>query len=226
MMHTRKRLITSALTVSALLLFVSANFLQDDKIPSVTIGEQTWMTQNLNVAHFRNGDEIFHARTAAEWAEAGEKKQPAWCHFQNDTNNGIDLGRLYNWYAVVDPRGLAPDGWHIPKHSEWEELIAYLGGTRVAGEKMKTTYGWAIYQRATNEAMFWALPGGTRFADGTFSETGRYTFWWSSTQDGNSHAWARGLNNRTAVVAVESYQKRNGFSVRCVKDVISKVNDN
>jgi len=106
---------------------------------TVTIGTQVWMTKNLDVATFRNGDPIPEAKTSDEWLEAGENEQPAWCYYDNDPANGEKYGKLYNWYAVNDSRGLAPDGYHIPSEAEWTILIIYLGGGWwEAGKKMKS----------------------------------------------------------------------------------------
>jgi uncharacterized protein (TIGR02145 family) len=104
---------------------------------SVTIGTQTWMTKNLDVATFRNGDAIPQAKTDEEWQAAGENKQPAWCYYDNDPKNGTKYGKLYNWYAVNDNRGLAPVGYHIPTDNEWTKLSDYLGGEDYAEKKMK-----------------------------------------------------------------------------------------
>jgi len=94
---------------------------------TVEIGEQVWMAENLNVSTFRNGDPIPQARTQEEWKKAGENKQAAWCYYDNNPANGKKYGKLYNYYATSDPRGLAPNGWHIPTDSEWKTLIKYLG---------------------------------------------------------------------------------------------------
>ena len=104
---------------------------------SVTIGTQTWTTKNLDVATFRNGDAIPQAKTFKEWKDAGNNKQPAWCYYDDDAKNGTKYGKLYNWYAVNDARGLAPAGWHIPTDEEWTVLSTFLGGGDVAGKKMK-----------------------------------------------------------------------------------------
>jgi uncharacterized protein (TIGR02145 family) len=101
------------------------------------------MVENLNVSTFRNGDPIPEAKTNEEWEKAGKNKQPAWCYYDNDPKNGAKYGKLYNWYAVSDPRGLAPAGWHVPSQEEWEILIKNLQGT--ASEKMKTKDGWNGY---------------------------------------------------------------------------------
>lgn len=76
---------------------------------TVTIGTQVWRTKNLDVATFRNGDSIPQAKTNEEWEKAAENQQPAWCYYNNDPANGAKYGKLYNWYAVNDSRGLAPD---------------------------------------------------------------------------------------------------------------------
>jgi hypothetical protein len=114
-------------------------------IKGVAIGTQVWTTKNLDVATFRNGDLIPEAKTDEEWKAAGENKQPAWCYYDNKAANGTKYGKLYNWYAVVDYRGLAPAGWHVPTDEEWTVLSTYLGGKEVAGEKMKSRSGWDSY---------------------------------------------------------------------------------
>ena len=111
---------------------------------TVTIGTQVWMTKNLDVSTFRNGDPIPEAKTDEEWKKAGENKQPAWCYYNNYPANGAKYGKLYNWYAVNDSRGLAPIGYHIPSDAEWTKLTDFLGG-EVAGTKMKSKSGWNSY---------------------------------------------------------------------------------
>ena len=105
---------------------------------SVKIGNQIWMTQNLKVAHFRNGDSVPYAKTAEEWEKAGKEQKPAWCYYNNDPANDSKYGKLYNWYAVNDPRGLAPAGWHIPSDVEWKQLTDFIGGNQAAGKKLKS----------------------------------------------------------------------------------------
>ena len=113
-------------------------------IKTVTIGTQVWMTTNLNVDKFRNGDPIPEAKTNEEWERAGENHQPAWCYYENKAANGTKYGKLYNWYAVNDPRGLAPEGFHVPSDEEWTTLEEYLGDD--AGKKMKSKSGWDNYE--------------------------------------------------------------------------------
>lgn len=112
---------------------------------TVTIGTQVWMTKNLDVATFRNGDPIPQAKTNEEWEKAGKNEQPAWCYYNNDPANGAKYGKLYNWYAVNDSRGLAPSGYHIPSDAEWTRLTDFLGGEKVARTKMMSKSGWDSY---------------------------------------------------------------------------------
>ncbi len=107
-------------------------------IKSVQIGTQTWMVENLNVSTFRNGDSIPQAKNQNEWSKAAERMQPVWCYYDNNPKNGEKYGKLYNWYAVNDPRGLAPAGWHVPGDEEWAKLIDFLGGDSDAEEKLKS----------------------------------------------------------------------------------------
>jgi len=158
---------------------------EDAKIVSVVIGTQTWMASNLNVTKYRNGDKIPQVKNAATW---GGLQSGAWCFYNNDTANGNVYGRLYNWYAVNDPRGLAPAGWHIPTDMEWAVLDTCLGGEYVSGGAMKetgTTHWVNPNNEATNLSGFTGLPGGYR-ADcdkwGLFFDLGSYGRWWSTTR--------------------------------------------
>lgn len=188
----------------------------------VTIGKQVWMTQNLNVDKFRNGDPIPEAKTDEEWSKAGENGEPAWSYYNNNPDNGDRYGKLYNWYAVNDPRGLAPEGWKIPSDEEWSRLADFLGGESVAGTKMKSTDFWADYEgksgNGTNESGFSGLPGGNRGGNGTFANVGKTGGWWSSTEDDTYVAWARSLSYNYGGVFRLDGGKDYGFSVRCLRD--------
>ncbi len=147
----------------------------------VKIGDQIWMTRNLNVDKFCNGDPIPEAKTNEEWIKAGENGEPAWCYYDNDPENGEKFGRLYNWYAVNDPRGLAPEGWHIPSDEEWTTLVDYLGGEDEANIKMRSSVGWENDGEGNNESGFSALLGGYRNSYGDFNDLGECASWWTST---------------------------------------------
>lgn len=179
----------------------------------VTIGNQVWMTENLNVDKFRNGDPIPEAKTNEEWENAGKNGEPAWCYYNNNPDNGERYGKLYNGFAVTDPRGLAPEGWKIPSDEDWSSLIDFLGGERVTGKKMKSTKGWAVNGIGTNESGFSGLPGGRRTSFGDFYGIGEESEWWSSWE-----SWPRGLTYHRDDFHVLLDVKEGGMSVRCLKD--------
>ena len=185
---------------------------------TVTIGSQTWTVLNLDVATFRNGDPITQAKTNEDWEAAGVNKQPAWCYYDNDPKNGTKYGKLYNWYAVNDSRGLAPAGYHIPTDEEWTLLSTFLGGEDVAGKKMKSTSGWNDDGNGTNSSGFSGLPGGCRYHDGFFDSVGSNGDWWSASENDGSNAWSRELYSSFSNLSRDYYLKNNGFSVRCVRD--------
>jgi uncharacterized protein (TIGR02145 family) len=188
------------------------------QIKDVKIGKQVWMIKNLNVSSFRNGDAIPQAKTDAEWEKAANNKQPAWCFYENDSVIGAKYGMLYNWYAVNDPRGLAPVGYHIPSHDEWTKLIDYLGGENGSGTKMKSKTGWDENGNGNNTSGFSGLPGGIRYDDGIFDNFGGNGFWWSSTAYNISDAWYTGLDFYSGDVFENDGSKQVGFSVRCLRD--------
>ena len=186
---------------------------------TVHIGSQVWMSANLNVSHFRNGDIIPEAEGVDEWKKAGNEGRPAWCYYGNDPVNGRTYKKLYNWYAVNDPRGLAPYGWHVPSTLEWAALSDYLGGEGVAGDKMKSTSGWKSNGNGTNVSGFAGLPGGYRDDfNGTFANVGDGGYWWSSTESNTTNAWFSLLVYLGGVIYRFDDNKRDGFSVRCLRD--------
>lgn len=186
---------------------------------TVVIGNQEWMAENLNVAHYRNGDAIY---TLKEMNEKSAWESGCWCYYDNDVKNGKTYGRLYDWYAVNDKSGLAPEGWHIPSDAEWKQLIDYLGGEKTAGSKLKATEIWKSPNiGATNGSGFSALPGGFLSYRQTFFSLTESSFFWSSTVSNNNKellAWCRYLDyDKSDVIREESY-KSAGLSIRCVKD--------
>ena len=185
---------------------------------SVKIGTQTWMAENLNISTFRNGDLIPEAKTNEEWVRAGINKQPAWCYYDNEFANGTKYRKLYNWYAVNDSRGLAPDGWHVPSDKEWTMLLDYMGSKDTPGKKMKSTNGWKDGGNGTNSSGFSALPGGYRKSYGPFVNAGGYAFWWTSSEYSGNYSWFFNLGYFVGNVLKEYDSKGGGLSVRCIKD--------
>jgi uncharacterized protein (TIGR02145 family) len=183
----------------------------------VMIGNQKWMAGNLMTTCFRNGDTIPEARSDEDWKKFGEKGKAAWCNEENNPGYGRKYGKLYNWYAVNDPRGLAPEGWHVPSDEEWKKLTDFLGGEILAAIKMRTS-GLTAKGTGKDEIGFSGLPGGSRNGNGVFYGIGSYGYWWSSTETNSSGARIRMLNYPHCSVNGLSYYKNFGNSVRCIRN--------
>jgi uncharacterized protein (TIGR02145 family) len=202
------------------LIFQSCSF-GSSAFNEVKINDQTWMSENLNTAAFRNGDPIKQIQSKDEWEVASNKKQPAWCYYNNDPEYGKRYGKLYNWYAVNDPRGLAPEGWHVASKQEWLSLIENFGGKNEAGIKLKAKDGWNMSLEATNSSKFTALPGGIREYWGNFLVLGFVGKWWCSSGDerlSKSLSHSISMESNSPLVEFHDSNQGYGFSVRCIKD--------
>ncbi len=205
----KKNNLILTIVVLTVILFSTSGYAQ-----TVTIGSQVWTSKNLDVATYRNGDVIPQVEDYKAWEDL---TTGAWCYYENDASNGTKYGKLYNWYAVNDPRGLAPNGYHIPTDAEWTQLSDYLGGEE-AGTKMKSTSGWVENGNGTNRSGFSGLPGGFRPNYGSFDYIGTGGFWWSSTESSADFAGTRYLvYTKTNVKWLNNY-KSKGCSVRCLRD--------
>lgn len=202
-------------------------------VDGIQIGTQIWAKSNLDKSTFNNGEAIPQASNYDEWVIAEKKHTPAWCYYDNDPNNGKLFGKLYNWYAVNDSRGLAPKGWHIPSDIEWTVLSNYLGGEDEAGKKMKSNNQdyptkWAYQGSGTNAYNFDALPAGfcgyryingTRAGNAIYLGLGEYSYWWSSTLSSTGNAWHRVLYYDAKYLLKSNYHlNSSGMSVRCIKN--------
>lgn len=208
---------------------VAPEDIDGNEYKTVIIGEQVWMAENLKVTHYRNGDPIPNITNGVDWSILSTG---AYCFYGNDANNGVINGALYNWFAVDDLRGLAPDGWHIPSDEEWKQLEIYLGlsqseaniigwrGTDEGGKlKESGLTNWnSPNLGATNESDFSAVPSGTYNLYGVFIGTGNRNYFWSSAEENSSHAWYRLLGNDHSDIGRSTLDKLFGFSMRCVKD--------
>lgn len=197
---------------------------------TVQICNQIWTQTNLNVSHYRNGDIIPQITNQVAW---GQAVSGAWCYYNNDPSTEPLYGKLYNWYAVNDPRGLAPTGYHIPSDTEWTTLNTCLGGMDIAGGKMKeigTTHWNSPNTGATNESNFTALPGGYRQDSVTASDLpsifiGRQSsgWFWSSTIYNeippiNNYSYFYFLSRVNTTNLRSNINRKYGMSIRCVKD--------
>jgi uncharacterized protein (TIGR02145 family) len=186
----------------------------------ITICSQIWMGKNLDVTTYRNGDTIPQVTDYNQWANL---TTGAWCYFNNDPAMGAIYGKLYNWYAVNDPRGLAPAGYHIPTDAEWTILENCLGGNTIAGNAMResgTAHWNSPNSGATNSSGFTGLPCAIRIIDGSFpfSYIGVFGGMWSSTEANVDNAWLRFLLVNYSDLNRNFYYKKDGHSVRCLKN--------
>lgn len=185
-------------------------------LPSVKIGDQVWMKFNLNVDVYSNGDPIEEVKDNSIWMQTSEG---AWAYYNNDPSNGENYGKLYNWYAINDSRGICPNGWRVPNEEDWDELVNFLGGEDIAGGKLKDTSDWQGENvGATNETGFTAVPSGYRLSDGTFLNEGIIATFWTSSEGEGNNAWDRFMISKTAFVGRSQYGFENGFSCRCIKE--------
>ena len=184
----------------------------------VKIGKQIWMTKNLDVSTFRNGEAIPEAKNAKQWQKAGKNKIAAFCYYNYDSKNGEKYGKLYNWFAVNDPRGLAPKGYHVPSDAEWTLLTDFLGGEDLAGQKMKSITGWLHSDSESNSSGFNGLPGGYCNNKGNIYNITDCGYFWSSSEGIANSAWSRNLNNSSTIVFMNFSFKDYGLSVRCLRD--------
>jgi uncharacterized protein (TIGR02145 family) len=207
---------------------------------TTTINKMQWMTSNLAVKKFNNGEKITHAQSEQEWLFASANKTAAWCYYEDE--NGIDTKTiLYNWYAVVDPRGLAPVGSHVPSTIEWKGFINSLGGVMDTPRKIVSKTGWETNQKYEEHVAnaFNAKPVGSRYVNLTpmshwydGQSKGKYTNFWTSTswneKSTNDYAYRIGLAYNYPTIIHEMGDnfagtlnlKGNGYSVRCVLDFI------
>ena len=194
-----------------------------------TICDQDWIVKNLDVSTYRNGDPIPQVTDPLKWARL---TTGAWCYYENNSANGTTYGKLYNWFAVNDPRGLAPMGWHVPSDEDWNNLVICIDPNAnlnifyqslIAGGALKET-GTAHWLTpntdATNSSGFTGLPAGARSYNGSFDGIGIYNCWWSSTIFNTSmgDVWTRTLNYDNGYIGRGSNFKQHGFPVRCLRD--------
>ena len=196
----------------------------------VKIGEQWWMAENLSAIKYNDGTDLLLITGNIEWTEL---KTPGYCWYNNDADTyKKTYGALYNWYAV-NYKNICPAGWHVPSDSDWKSLERSVGlslnepdsagirGTIHGGLlKQADTSNWKSPNKdATNKSGFSALPGGHRnWASGEFIDNGLYGTWWSGTEADSSYAWRRTLYYNDGKIRRFTSHKRDGFSVRCVKN--------
>lgn len=218
-------------TCLALVIVVSCSGVKDidgNTYKTVKIGKQVWMAENLKVTHYRNSDPIPNLVSHSEYWNA---ENGGYCNYKNDENNADTYGRLYNWLAINDSRGIAPKGWHVPTDEEWQQLEIALGmnpadadsyfgrGEGIGGSlKTKGTKYWKSPNTgATNKSRFSALPAGHRPLQG-YQGLGSSAYFWTSTEYSYEAWYRRLIYDDSKISRSHGYTKLGVMSVRCVKD--------
>lgn len=191
--------------------------LSAQEFETIQIGDQTWMQKNLDVERFRNGDLIPKVSDFEEWRESYENEQPAWCYYENDSILGQKHGKLYNWYAVTDPRGLSPVGFHVPNKDEWQILFDTFKDTAIAN----SIDFWKNDVQNDHKG-FRAIPSGGRFEEAAvefFYYLNKEAWWWTTTEMDHHMAFCVSYDVKYDA-RISDYYKHAGMSVRCIKDVV------
>ena len=210
---------------------------------TVQIGEQCWFAENLRSENYENGDAIPANLNVSAWgttssgavAVYGEDVDSECQNYSPDIDpcdpaqSLEEYGRLYNWYAVDDARGLCPSGWHVSTDGEWMTIEMALGlseaeandvgwrGTN-QGTQMKTTTGWYNNGNGSNSTGFSGLPGSRRYYNGSFDSVGINGVWWTSSLSPNGESWGRYLGTDFESISRDDFNPKDGLSVRCVRD--------
>lgn len=193
---------------------------------TVKIGGQEWMAENLKVSRFRNGDEIPQAKSKREWATAGQARQAIWCFYEFNSEYGKEFGKLYNWYAVNDIRGLAPQGFHVPNKKEFEVLLSTTGESNVKGDlpadRLKESTGWNNpVHNGNNITGFSAVANGRVNTQPHFWHSKSECNWWMANKFPMNQAYSISLwhDCMGSRISVYHFHKRNeGLAVRCIED--------
>jgi TonB family protein len=196
--------------------------IEGNRYKVVKIGNQVWMAENLKTSNYSDGTTIPNIIDRMQWSNL---TTGAWCYYNNEAANNAKYGKLYNWHAVSlttnGNKNICPTGWHVPTDAEWTVLTDYLGGLSVAGGKMKEvgTTNWSSPNTdAANTSLFTGLPGGYRLSAGYYGPDGYGGGWWSSSEYVTNYAWNRSLSYSNGSATRLYDNKKDGFSVRCLRD--------
>jgi uncharacterized protein (TIGR02145 family) len=211
----------------------------------ITIGNQIWSSRNLDIDTFRNGEKILEVNSTEEWKKANAECIPSWCNYDFDSENGKLYGKLYNWYAINDPKGLAPDGWRIPTRDDWNDLNVFLtppmpegmwpseysnflGKNKLVGARLKSVSGWAKSDykgngNGTDEFGFCVLPSGLHDGKNMNHSNGltiEAKFWSASKDNTEITSYIEFALNLQSDFYIRNYKFVDypmSMSVRCIK---------
>lgn len=213
----RNRPWAAAVSIAGLLGTATSVAAQPHDVPYVRIGSLDWMSRNVDVTSFRNGDPVAEITGAEAWAEAGRSSEPATTLYENNARNLVRWGRLYNFAAVNDARGLCPEGWRVPEDPDWTELEQALG-VDVAAARLRSDAGWIAVTRSPEDVGFNALPAGFRTQRGDDFLAGRVAYFWSATSVSERETTAHMLFDYDSRIFRIVYDKAMGMSLRCVRN--------
>lgn len=210
-------------------MFANKQFNTKYIMKKIQLGSQLWMSNNLDVVQFRNGDVIAEAKSSEDWKKGNQSKTPMWCYYEFDSANGAKYGKFYNWFAVSDSRGLAPDGYVIPNDSDWDELMSFISednGLDSVDEVSGYLKGGAIWEGDRNEGDHYgynAEPCGKVDMFGNGERAGECGYWWSASEDGEGGGQFLAGNPDFAryraiheCIGIGKMNKMCGLSVRCM----------
>jgi uncharacterized protein (TIGR02145 family) len=208
--------------LNASLNYGTVSDIDGNSYPTIVIGSQEWMAENLRTTKFANGESIALVSNALQWEYC---TAPAWVYPQNNSALNLPYGKLYNFYAVQDPRNVCPTGWHIPSQSEWETLVSYLDPTgnsmaNNAGDKLKSVgiNYWNSPNIGTNESGFSAIGAPDRDDMGNFNDLGVWGSWWTNTVSNPDYVYYRYANYGSELMGESIAAVKSGASVRCLRD--------
>lgn len=198
----------------------------------VGIGSQCWFEENLATTRFKDGSDIQNITDSAEWVQTTVSSAPAFCWFNNVPDAADAQGALYNWYAVSDPRGICPEGWHVATDQDFKDMKMHMGlqpqyvdlsehGEDIQlGPMLKSFFGWnASSSEGHNSSGFNGMPWGRRGSNGSFGSMERDGYWWTGTEFSATKGWSHALRGGELYAAHRgSEEKRAGYACRCVKD--------
>lgn len=219
-------ILTISILFSTSVVFAQVEDIDGNQYKTTQVGQQTWLEDNLNTSRFANGDSIFYARNMSDWKKAIADKIPAFCDYEFNPENSEEFGKLYNHYAVTDPRGLAPEGFKVPSKKDFKQLISYVGdgnqkGDRV-GDRLKSCSGWteSNMDNGSNTSGMSLKPNGRVNALPHFWNGGQSVHLWMSDKFGPFQGYVFCVYHSCmgAHTVIEHFQKRHeGMAVRCIK---------
>jgi uncharacterized protein (TIGR02145 family) len=184
-------------------------------VNSVQIGSQVWTSENFTGETYLNGDPISFAADSSEWYTLTTAETGAWCYYNFDISNA-SYGKLYNWYAATDIRGIGYNGWHFATTTDWNNLKTFLSSDALSIKESGTTH-WDT-DNGTNTYGFNALGNGFVADDGTSDQLKLLALFWSADDIDPGQAYAFYIEDSSGIIDPFLYPKLYGMALRFVKN--------